>query len=137
MTLEPEPVTSVFVYGTLKRGQCREHLWPHRPTRIVVARLQAELWGRHDYPALSPGDHLVTGELWQFQPEQVPMTVQVLDQIEGTNGNSPTDLYHRHVVQVRTDVNEQISAYTYYYARDPSEDGFQPVPVQNGYQSWP
>ncbi|QEF99348.1 AIG2-like family protein [Stieleria maiorica] len=131
-------IDSVFVYGTLKRGQCRESCWPVRPLRVMPGWIRGTLYGREDYPALLPGEHRVVGELWVFDPGAIPRVLSVLDDIEGTDGNSADDLYHRHLVEVRNDAGELIAtAYSYFYHRDPIADGFSIVPAPGGNQSWP
>ncbi|KAA5541470.1 gamma-glutamylcyclotransferase [Roseiconus nitratireducens] len=127
----------VFVYGTLKRGQCREHAWPAVPRDIRPAWIRARLFGRADYPAITAGEDRVVGELWTFDDGQMDSVLRVLDQIEGTSGNQPHDLYHRHVVQVSgLDDHPLGDAYTYFYNSDPARDGFQPVAVANGCSRW-
>ncbi|PAY16854.1 hypothetical protein CKO51_24205 [Rhodopirellula sp. SM50] len=131
-------IDSVFVYGTLKRGQCRESCWPVAPRNVVASWIRGTLYGRADYPALMPGDHQVVGELWRFAPLSMPQVLSVLDDIEGTDGNSPGDLYHRHVVDVFGEDGELIgAAHTYFYHRDPLADGFSQVPIVGSMQCWP
>ena len=77
--------TSFFVYGTLKRGQCRDHLWPVTPRTITPAWLRATLYGRKDYPALQTGDDHILGEVWTFEISEIPAVIEQLDQIEGTD----------------------------------------------------
>ncbi|QDV44587.1 AIG2-like family protein [Stieleria neptunia] len=131
-------IDSVFVYGTLKRGQCRETCWPVAPLQVIPGWVQGTLYGRDDYPALLAGKHHVAGERWMFELPLMPRVLSVLDDIEGTDGNSPDDLYHRHVVDVYGEKGERMgTAYTYFYHRDPLADGFSEVPVIGGIQLWP
>ena len=131
-------IDSVFVYGTLKRGQCREACWPVTPLQVIRGWVRGTLYGRADYPALLPGQRHVVGELWVFELPSIPRVLSVLDEIEGTDGNSPSDLYHRHVVDVFGEDNELTrTAHTYFYHRDPLADGFSLVPVVGGMQRWP
>ncbi|WP_182868852.1 gamma-glutamylcyclotransferase family protein [Rhodopirellula sp. JC639] len=131
-------IDSVFVYGTLKRGQCRESCWPVQPLRVTSGWVRGALYGREDYPALLPGEHHVAGELWTFDAATMPTVLSVLDEIEGTDGNSADDLYHRHWVQVHDDAGEVIAtAYSYFYHRDPIADGFFLVPTCGEKQFWP
>ena len=131
-------INAVFVYGTLKRGQCREGLWPEPPLEVEWAWIFGDLWGRDDYPALVDGSRRVLGELWRFEPDQMPRVLEVLDAIEGTSGNSADDLYHRIVVNA-FDLNRDVKrpAYTYRYNRDLARGGFRPLPVEAGQQQWP
>ena len=57
----PAKVTSVFVYGTLKRHGARHHLWPYPPVRIVSARIRGTLYDMGPYPALGPARHRLGG----------------------------------------------------------------------------
>lgn len=132
-------VTSFFVYGTLKRGQCREHLWPKTPVKIRNAWVAGELYDREDYPAMKAGTDRVQGELWTFEPTEIGHVIQVLDQIECTNGNSPTDLYHRHEIEsVCETTGDPILAIAYFYVRNPMTDGFVRIePDETGSVHWP
>lgn len=137
MTQQQPPIDSVFVYGTLKRGQCRETVWPVEPTEITAGWAYGTLYGRDDYPALLHGEHRVIGEIWKFDLSQMRDVLAVLDDVEGTEGNSPNDLYHRHVVDARSDRGTIVQAYAYFYNRDPIADGFVIVPANDAAQSWP
>ncbi|MEM0927101.1 MAG: gamma-glutamylcyclotransferase family protein [Planctomycetota bacterium] len=136
--MTPDAIDAVFVYGTLKRGECRASLWPFEPTDVQAASIRGDLWGREDYPALLPGESDVLGELWTFQEWQMERTLEVLDDIEGCRENSPSDLYHRHTVEVLMIPADSIRlAFVYQYARSPERDGFRRLACVNGYQSWP
>ncbi len=132
--------TAVFVYGTLKRGQCRESLWPLRPLKICEACVLGSLFARDDYPAMTAGQDRVLGELWQFGAAELPMVLKSLDQIEGTNQADVDDLYHRVIVEA-FDTSDHLlgTAYTYRYAGDPLADGFELIqpPSKDAYVAWP
>jgi gamma-glutamylcyclotransferase (GGCT)/AIG2-like uncharacterized protein YtfP len=133
--------TAVFVYGTLKQGQCREHHWPHRPRSIQAAWVAGTLYTRHDYPAMRRGDDRVLGEFWQFDPAAIPAVLATLDQVEGTNQPGQPDLYQRFVAPViGLDGRPLGNAWCYRYAIDPTGDGFTPVkPPADGddFVRWP
>src|SRR5436853_6029420 len=38
-----QPITALFVYGTLQRGQCREQFWPHPPISVEGATIRGQL----------------------------------------------------------------------------------------------
>ena len=132
--------TAVFVYGTLKRGQCRESRWPLRPLSVCEATVLGSLFGRDDYPAITEGHDRVLGELWQFGAAELPLVLNALDQIEGTNQADVDDLYHRVIVEA-FDISGNLlgTAYTYRYARDPLADGFALIEPsgENAYVAWP
>lgn len=135
-------IDSVFVYGTLKQGQCRAPLWPAKPREIVPAWVRGKLFSRSDYPALRNGDDRVRGELWRFPVELMPSVLETLDEIEGTNQPGEPDLYHRVQLEVFDLQGRPLGiAHTYRYATDPQQDGFQPIeanPLQReSFVSWP
>jgi gamma-glutamylcyclotransferase (GGCT)/AIG2-like uncharacterized protein YtfP len=128
-------ISSVFVYGTLKRGQCRGAMWPVEPLNVSVVFTLGTLFDRHDYPAMTSGTDDVVGEKWDFRPEQMPRVLEVLDAIEGANQPRVPDLYRRVVVTTwdlcesgaaehRADAETSRMSYTYHYASDPEDDGF-------------
>lgn len=119
-----EPIiTAVFVYGTLKRGQCRESRWPVPPHAIHAAWTQGCLFDRSDYPAMTPGTQRVRGEVWQFTAEQMERVLEVLDEIEVV-----PELYVRAAVEVFDGDNQPLgTAWTYHYATDPTTDGFKKI----------
>ncbi len=138
MSVPRSNVDAVFVYGTLKRGQCRAGMWQESPHRIDDAWVRGELYGRVDYPALLPGGFKVRGEMWRFGRQQMPVVLKVLDQIEGTTDNAVDDLYHRVIIDAFDPAGEPLGvAYTYRYNRDVDADGFHRVAAEDGFQVWP
>lgn len=138
MPLPTLNIDAVFVYGTLKRGQCRETMWPETPSRVDDGWVTGDLYGRPDYPALMPGEFRVRGELWRFAPHQMSSVLATLDAIEGTTDNAAGDLYHR----LNTDVfdlqgTHSAKAFTYRYNGDVDADGFTRLPIIDGFQCWP
>jgi gamma-glutamylcyclotransferase (GGCT)/AIG2-like uncharacterized protein YtfP len=139
-------VCSFFAYGTLKRGQCRAHLWPATPLAIQPAWTYGQLFARCDYPAMIAetdqddtargGTDRVWGEHWTFAPADIATVISVLDEIEEVNQPGQPDLYRRVVVPV-FDSNDQSlnQAYVYSYASNPELDGF--VRVQGDPVQWP
>lgn len=135
-----EPIQHVFVYGTLKRGQCRSGLWPAKPIEVMAGWTLGVLMGRADYPAMIAGGDRVFGEIWHFQAEAMPAVFRVLDQIEGFNQPGQPDLYVR--VEVATygmDDRPIAQASTYLYAVDPTIDGFRRMSRRDGedFVRWP
>ena len=136
--IEIGEISSVFVYGTLKRGQCRGAMWPYDPLRVTAVFTLGTLFDRHDYPAMTSGTDDVVGEKWDFRSDQIQRVLEVLDAIEGANQPGVPDLYHR-VLVTTWDLGEQSAAnprsdaamsgkcYSYHYASDPEEDGFTRV----------
>jgi gamma-glutamylcyclotransferase (GGCT)/AIG2-like uncharacterized protein YtfP len=91
---------SVFAYGTLKKEQLRGSMWPKSPLRIELAIARGELFDLGVYPGLSRGNDEVLGELWTFDPQDIPMTLGVLDEIEGYDALRDRGLYLRRRIQV-------------------------------------
>lgn len=112
-------ITSVFVYGTLQRGECRADQWPCSPRHVEPARLRGQLYDLGPYPALIEGDDWVAGEHWQLKADDVPPTLSVLDAIEGY-GQAGDDLYVRRAATCWNDLGQAIEVYTYFYA-DPDQ----------------
>ena len=96
----------MFVYGTLKRGEVRQRMWPHAPTEVREATLQAALFDLGPYPAITSGDDEVAGELWYVIAEHMEATLAALDEIEGY-GQGGVDLYVRRVVTCRDAAGEE------------------------------
>lgn len=108
-------ITDFFVYGTLKRGECRESMWPRKPLRIREAFIQARLYDLGAYPAIRvdevDGDVVdhdkafggdwdwVSGEVWSFDRIDVPATLIALDEIEVTNQRGYRNLYDQVLVR--------------------------------------
>ncbi len=107
----------VFVYGTLKRGQCREACWPAAPEEVRLAWTRGELYDTGPYPAMLPGEGWVAGELWSFDPAQAARVLAALDRVEGTNQPGFENEYDRATVTVFLDDGQQLAAETYFYAR--------------------
>lgn len=106
-----------FVYGTLKRRECREHMWPRQPITIEDAWVYGELYDTGSYPALIPGTDKVLGELWTFASSDFEAITRVLDEIEEYRPLDPYNLYNREVVECETASGRRAMAQTYLYAR--------------------
>jgi gamma-glutamylcyclotransferase (GGCT)/AIG2-like uncharacterized protein YtfP len=129
----PAPPNAVFVYGTLRRGECRAIFWPNSALSIETAFVRGALYDLGPYPALVPGDDLIRGELWRLDPAHTAQTLEVLDEVEGYSV-SPGDLYERTVVECRTESGQTYQANIYYYARPERLDEHDRVLV--GDEGW-
>ncbi len=134
-----ENVMGVFVYGTLKRGQCRERCWRIDPKSVIAAWTRGSLHTRSDYPALVAGDDKVLGELWFYDAKELAQVLKVLDEVEQTNQPGLDDLYHRVVVDAFTLAGDPLgSVFTYHYAMNLLADGFKKIePRGREYVQWP
>lgn len=129
-------VTALFVYGTLKTTGVRSGLWPFSPIEVAPATIQATLFDLGPYPAIYPGNDSVAGEKWRFQAWQMLETLAVLDRVEGFNQEG-RDLYVRETVECQLVNGEKITAYSYFYAEDPSNGGIRVEPSDDGLCRWP
>lgn len=93
-------IQHVFVYGTLRQGQCRENLWPRRPLSVAVAYVRGHLFDLGPYPAMLAGGDPIRGECWALRGEDIEETLRVLDEIEGFGQPHEVDLYERRVVEI-------------------------------------
>jgi gamma-glutamylcyclotransferase (GGCT)/AIG2-like uncharacterized protein YtfP len=114
-------ICDFFVYGTLKRGECRETMWPRKPRSIRVGFVRGWLFDLGPYPAMwcavdepveqdgaeqdgAEQDGLacdwIQGELWSFDQDDVAATIEELDQIEDTNQPHTPNLYDQILVRV-------------------------------------
>ncbi len=129
-------ILSFFVYGTLKRGQCREQRWPAKPLSICPAWTKGQLYSRHDYPAMIVGDDRVIGELWTFARADIDRVVKVIDAVEGANQAGQVDLYRRVSSPIFDPADQFLTqAYLYLYGTDPVRDGF--IKVIGPIVQWP
>ncbi|MCC6508309.1 MAG: gamma-glutamylcyclotransferase [Pirellulaceae bacterium] len=121
-----DTLTAVFVYGTLKTGQCRERCWPCEPLSVEKAWTAGELYDTGPYPALFRGDDLVGGELWTFPESSMALVLSELDAVEEYRpGNESTNLYNREIVTCTDQQYRNWTAYTYLYARPAERQFFQ------------
>lgn len=124
----PQDCFRFYVYGTLKRGQCREKCWPATPKHICEGWTLGRLYDLGEYPAMVQGSDWVRGEVWEFDIADVPAVLQTLDEIEGTNQPGSPNLYDRGVCQVRISGDQSIDAYAYRYAHAVNTDQYiEPV----------
>ncbi len=114
-------IQALFVYGTLKRQQLRGGMWPRPPLAVEPALVCGELYDLGAYPGLKAGNDWVLGELWTLQPEDMAITLQVLDAIEGYDAATDSGLYLRIEIPVHrmarpVDAPATELAYTYIIA---------------------
>ncbi len=107
----------VFVYGTLKQGQCREKCWPLEPLSVVAAWTLGRLYDLGPYPAMVRGDTPVAGQLWSYNGQAIEKVRLELDCIEVTNQPGIPNEYDRVEVQVHTLDGTTLMAETYLFSR--------------------
>ncbi len=106
-----------FVYGTLKRGECREKCWPRPPAHIEPAWTLGTLFDTGPYPALRPGDDPVLGEVWSFNPDDFAAVASEIDEVEDYQEGRSNNLYTRQLVPCQTLNGHTLTAFTYIYAQ--------------------
>ncbi len=67
------------------------------------------------YPALVPGPEIILGELWHFDPADMPRTLTVLDEVEHYVDGSD-DLYTRHLTPCQGEASGWTVAWCYFFA---------------------
>lgn len=107
----------LFVYGTLKRGQCREKCWPVVPQQVSPAFTAGSLFDLGPYPAMTRGTAFIAGELWSFTAEQIDEVRECLDRIEVTNQPGIPNEYDRITVEVQLLDSQSVLAECYLFAR--------------------
>ncbi len=133
---EPIACQSVFVYGTLQRGECRARHWPHPPEEVLPATVRGRLFDLGPFPALVAGNDLVAGELWRLSKIHIAETLRVLDQVEAAAGDS-ANLYIRQIVSARLANGDNHTAWAYFFARPAEIAPHQLIlPDQQGVCRW-
>lgn len=89
-----------FVYGTLKRGECRQAAWPALPLSIEPGYVRGTLYDLGPYPALVAGDDWILGEVWRFASASLDAVRATLDAIEVYGQPDEPDLYLRRPIDV-------------------------------------
>lgn len=106
----------IFTYGTLKRGQCRNHVVAsHTFCGEATTKPNYRLYTQGSYPCLKKVEGLgesIPGEVWEIDEE----CLKKLDRIEG----HPT-LYKRETIEL----NEFDSIVAYFY--QPSVEGMKEI----------
>ena len=113
----------VFVYGTLRKGDCRGNLGGS--VHFTEAYIEGfNIFDLGSFPGIRPGNGRVRGEVHQIDDE----ILQRLDWIEGYNPENPSQgLYDRHRVQAQDPNGETVEAWAYIYNNRRGED-LEPIP---------
>lgn len=115
----------VFVYGTLRRGDCRGGFLgePYFPEAYVKG---LELFDLGPFPGVLEGPGLVRGEVYEIDAKML----QSLDRIEGYRAQAPGEgLYDRQLVTARDPSGEEVEAWVYIYN---NRDEHQLRPIASG-----
>ncbi len=100
----------VFVYGTLRSGDCRHGI----PSLIDVLHEEAylkdfKMLNLGGFPGITPGEGRVRGEVHEFTG------FVELDRIEGCHKNSENSLYLRKEVEVELPDGNTVRAWAYIF----------------------
>jgi gamma-glutamylcyclotransferase (GGCT)/AIG2-like uncharacterized protein YtfP len=139
MSVSPSRPNHVFVYGTLKRGQCREKCWPRAALRVDEGTIRAALYDLGPYPAVGPGDDCIVGEAWELAASDLEPTLDALDEVEGYSGDEAGagNLYVRRMVEVELFNGRRVAAWTYFLADEQKLVAFERVsPERDGLCRW-
>lgn len=109
-------VSALFVYGTLRPGECR-HAILKNVRRIIAARAPGILLDCGEYPAMRPlsaGETgFVVGELVEI--EAMADLLPELDEIEGYVGpGQPGSLFRRELIEVQVEGGAARTAWVYF-----------------------
>jgi len=101
----------VFVYGTLKKGQCREQSMNEISLGSKDEKVTAKMYNIGEFPAITLEKGEVLGEIHKVKKEQE--SLESLDQIEGFVGYDKSSLYNRILIN-----SSQGMCWTYVWNRD-------------------
>tara|TARA_B110000438_G_scaffold124518_1_gene121346 strand:+ start:101 stop:955 length:855 start_codon:yes stop_codon:yes gene_type:complete len=101
----------VFVYGTLKKGQCREQSMNEISLGSKDEKVTAKMYNIGEFPAITLEKGVVLGEIHRVKKEQE--SIESLDQIEGFVGYGKSSLYNRILINSRQGI-----CWTYVWNRD-------------------
>lgn len=113
--------SSLFVYGTLLRGESRAHLLRDlRPSSWLLAETRGEIVDCGDYPGLvtTNSDCRLLGELVVFDEEAIEAALDVLDEVEGYEGfGRPGNWFERRLIDVHVGDGRIREAWAYFLAK--------------------
>jgi len=107
----------LFVYGTLRKEECRNSLLKECHFIGYACARGFNLYDLGSYPGMISGNSEVIGEVYEI-PEEL---FQELDEIEGT-----PYLYKRELINVILEDYSPLLAYTYIYNGEVKSDTFIP-----------
>lgn len=117
--LKVELSKAFFVYGTLKEGECRAHVFNqvlgHNNFKRQPAVIQGDLYDLGAYPGMCKGPGKVVGETVLLTEEDYLKMLPVLDLIEGYTPGREDSLYVREEVTT-TQSTSPMEATTYFFS---------------------
>lgn len=110
----------LFVFGTLRYGECNHHLLEKNYERMVPAELQGFSRIR-PLTIVRDEDDTVEGELYFIQPLNYEETIQSCDRLEGiSRGQTAGEDYRRIRTSVETEEGA-ITAWVYVHPKTPEK----------------
>lgn len=115
---------NLFVYGSLREGFFNYNKYL---AGKVVEKKDASLENMRlyhmpykGYPAITPGNDKVLGEIMVINEEEYDETVRAMDEMEGfISENNPENEYHKVVLEVKDlQTNENEKCFVYFYNKD-------------------
>ena len=115
---------NLFVYGSLREGFFN---YDKYLAGKVVEKKDAILENMRlynmpykGYPAITPGNDKVLGEIMVINEEEYDETVKDMDEMEGfISENNPENEYHKIVLEVKNlQTNEKEKCFVYFYNKD-------------------
>lgn len=115
-------VNYVFVYGTLCKGECNHYVAAPFVTGVREAFVKGCLYDlSYGYPAMTGGDGIVRGQLFELAPERLKEALKHMDRLESYEEGRTDNEYERIVTEAVTDDGEKVECYTYVYPDEKRE----------------
>ena len=90
---ECEMIDSMFVYGTLRKQECREKIMNEISLDSKNITIKAKMYDIGAFPAITLEEGIVCGEIHKIKEE--PNSFETLDCVEGFTEYDKSSLYHR------------------------------------------
>ena len=90
---ECEMIDSMFVYGTLRKQECREKIMNEISYYLKNITIRAKMYDIGAFPAIVLDEGIVYGEIHKIKKE--PNSFHMLDLVEGFTEYGKSALYHR------------------------------------------
>ena len=115
---------NLFVYGSLREGffNYDKYLAGKEVEKkdAILENMRLYHMPYKGYPAITPGNDKVLGEIMVINEEEYDETVKDMDEMEGfISENNPENEYHKIVLEVKNlQTNEKEKCFVYFYNKD-------------------